>query len=206
MFKKIIIIGDVATGKTSVINRYIYEKFENFSKATTTPYFHSKIVKIKGISLQVNFWDIPGQDRNQLVTGPFARYVDGIIFCCDVNNPKSRNNLKLWEESMASKENIENVPKIIVENKCDLLGDESNYNNNINSLRLFSKELGCKNYFRTSAKLGYNIDDAVEFLINEIIKDFKENYLEDNQEQNNNKKLTNKNNKKNNNDKNMKCC
>ena len=206
MFKKIIIIGDVATGKTSVINRYIYEKFENYSKATTTPYFHSKIVKIKGISLQVNFWDIPGQDRNQLVTGPFARYVDGIIFCCDVNNPKSRNNLKLWEESMASKENIENVPKIIVENKCDLLGDESNYDNDINSLRLFSKELGCKNYFRTSAKLGYNIDDAVEFLINEIIKDFKENYLEDNQEQNNNKKLTNKNNKKNNNDKNMKCC
>ena len=170
MFKKIIIIGDVATGKTSVINRYIYEKFENYSKATTTPYFHSKIVKIKGISLQVNFWDIPGQDRNQLVTGPFARYVDGIIFCCDVNNPKSRNNLKLWEESMASKENIENVPKIIVENKCDLLGDESNYNNDINSLRLFSEELGCVNFFRVSAKLDFNIKEALDFLIEEIIK------------------------------------
>ena len=174
MFKKIIIIGDIATGKTSIINRFIYEKFDIINKATTTPYFYSKVIKISEISLQINFWDIPGQDRNQLVTGPFARYVDGIIFCCDVDNKKSRDNLKIWEESMSSKENIKNVPKIIVENKCDLLGDESNYNNDINSLRLFSKELGCSNFFRVSAKLDYNIKDAINFLINEIVKKMKE--------------------------------
>ena len=154
----------------------------------------------------INIWDLPGQDRTPILTLQFAKDTQGIIYCCDATNITTRNNLKIWEADLKSKENIENIPKIIVENKCDLLGDESNYDNNINSLRLFSKELGCKNYFRTSAKLGYNIDDAVEFLINEIIKDLKENHLEDNQEQNNNKKLTNKNNKKNNNDKNMKCC
>ena len=174
MFKKIIIIGDIATGKTSIINRFIYEKFDVVSKATTTPYFYSKIIKVNEISLQLNFWDIPGQDRNQLVTGPFARYVDGIIFCCDVENKKSRDNLKIWEESMSSKENIKNVPKIIVENKCDLLGDESHYNDDINSLRLFSKELGCANFFRVSAKLDFNIKDAINFLINEIVKKIKE--------------------------------
>ena len=174
MFKKIIIIGDIATGKTSIINRFIYEKFDIISKATTTPYFYSKIIKIGEIPLQINFWDIPGQDRNQLVTGPFARYVDGIIFCCDVENQETRNNLKNWEQSLSSKENIENVPKIIVENKCDLLGDESKYNDDINSLRLFSKELGCTNFFRVSAKLDYNIKDAINFLINEIVKKIKE--------------------------------
>jgi small GTP-binding protein len=177
MFKKIIIIGDIATGKTSIINRFIFEKFDIISKATTTPYFYSKIIKLNEIPLQINFWDLPGQDRNQVVTGPFARYVDGIIFCCDVENKESRDNLKMWEQSMSSKENIENVPKIIVENKCDLLGDESNYNDDINSLRLFSKELGCTNFFRVSAKLDFNIKEAINFLINEIVKKIKEEDL-----------------------------
>ena len=203
--RKIIIVGDSATGKTSIIERYINNKFST-NLATIVPHYYSKIIKSNENIFHINIWDLPGQDRTPILTLQFAKDTQGIIYCCDATNITTRNNLKIWEADLKSKENIENIPKIIVENKCDLLGDESNYDNDINSLRLFSKELGCKNYFRTSAKLGYNIDDSVEFLINEIIKDLKENYLEDNQEQNNNKKLTNKNNKKNNNDKNMKCC
>jgi len=199
--RKIIIVGDSATGKTSIIERYINNKFST-NLATIVPHYYSKIIKSNENIFHINIWDLPGQDRTPILTLQFAKDTQGIIYCCDATNITTRNNLKIWEADLKSKENIENIPKIIVENKCDLLGEESNYNDDINSLRLFSKELGCKNYFRTSAKLGYNIDDAVEFLINEIIKDFKENYLEDNQEQNNNKKLTNKNNKKNNNDKN----
>ena len=207
IYIKIIIVGDSGTGKTSIIERYVTNKFSN-AKATVVPHFYNKIFKSNEKIYQINMWDIPGQDKVPIVTLQFAKDTQGIIYCCDATNIETRNNLKSWDDGLKSKKDIENISKIIVENKCDLLGDENNYNNDINSLRLFSQELGCKNYFRTSAKLGYNIDEAVEFLINQIINDLKENDKNDkndkneHHEQNNNKKLSNIIYKK----KYMKCC
>ena len=91
-----------------------------------------------------------------------------------MENSTTKDNLKAWEETLSSKEEIENIQKIIIENKCDLLGDENKYNDDINNLRRFSKQLGCKNFFRTSAKNGYNVNEAIDYLINEIIKEIKE--------------------------------
>ena len=36
-----------------------------------------------------------------------------------------------------------NIPKIYIENKCDLLREEKDYNNNMEYLKAISKELGC---------------------------------------------------------------
>ena len=76
--------------------------------------------------------------------------------------------------------NLETIPKILIENKCDLLGDENHYNEDINTLQETSKELGCFNFYRTSALNGYNVIEALESLINKTIKDIKieeiENY------------------------------
>ena len=141
-------------------------------------------MQINGNRYQINIWDLPGQDMSIVISGQFARYAEGIIYCCDATDSRTRDNLKKWEEALKSKEDIEKMKKILIENKCDLLGDEMNYNDNINELRLFSKELGCCKFFRASAKVGHNIDEAVNYLINDIIKDLKEEAIKEN-----NKKL-----------------
>ena len=172
---KIIIVGDSSVGKTSIIQRFIEDKFIPDTIATISPITFKKIIQNNGIIFQINFWDLPGQDKNPIATGNFARDSKGIIYCCDANNPKTREHLKSWESTLQSKAEIENISKIIIENKCDLLEEnEEQRNENINALRKFSKELGCINFFRTSAKLGDNIDDAINYLINEIIKGIKE--------------------------------
>ena len=113
------------------------------------------LIKINEINFNIHIWDLPGQDYNPVATNSFAKDSNGIIYCCDISNNLTRDNLKTWEETLNSKEAIEKIPKIIIENKCDLFGDENNYNDEIYSLSLFSKQLGCKNFFRTSAKTGY---------------------------------------------------
>ena len=175
---KIIIVGDISVGKTSIITRFTKDKFEEKPSATISPVFSKKVIKINEIFFNVNIWDLPGQDRNPIATNSFVKDSNGIMYCCDVNNIKTRDNLTAWEETLKSKEAIENIPKIIIENKCDLLGDENNYQDDINSLRKFSKILGCKNFFRTSAKNGYNVKEAIDYLINEIIKEIKEEDIE----------------------------
>ena len=167
---KIIIVGDLATGKTSIINRYINEKFDSKNRSTIAPEFSYKIIKSKDVIFRIQFWDIPGQNKNPELTGVFCRDTQGVIFTTEVNNKNAFENLKIWQDSLNKYNDIKNIPKILIENKCDLLGDESHYNDNFEKIKKFSHEnsfLGC---FRTSALNGYNVDKAINFLIDEIIK------------------------------------
>ncbi len=168
---KIIIVGDSGTGKTSIITRYIKQTFEPNNKATIVPLYSSKVLTINGNKYQFNIWDIPGQDRNPVVTRSFAQDTQGIIYCCEVK--KTKESLKSWEESLNSFTDTKEIPKIIVENKCDLLGDESFYNEDINILRETAKKLECFKFFRTSALNGYNVNGAFNALMNEMIKNVK---------------------------------
>ena len=168
---KMIIVGDSGTGKTSIITRYIKQTFEPNNKATIVPLYSSKVLTINGNKYQFNIWDIPGQDRNPVVTRSFAQDTQGIIYCCEVK--KTKESLKSWEESLNSFTDTKEIPKIIVENKCDLLGDESFYNEDINILRETAKKLECFKFFRTSALDGYNVNEAFNALINEMIKNVK---------------------------------
>ena len=196
-YVKVIIVGNSGAGKTSIIKRYIEKKFDYNPLTTITPITSNKKFIINGNIFHVDLWDLPGQDRNQIISRTFANGSKGIIYCCEVKNINSRNDLKKWEESLKSVSDIETIPKILVENKCDLLGDENNYNDDIKSLRKTSRELGCFSFFRTSALNGYNVDEALETLINKIIKEIKIEKIE------NDNKIKLKSNKGNTN---VKCC
>ena len=171
---KIIIVGDLSTGKTSIINRYIKGNFDQLNKATIAPEFSYKIINRKDVIYRIQFWDIPGQNRSSELTSVFCRDTQGIIFCADSNRIESRNSVSKWEDCIKEYNDIQNIPKIIIENKCDLLGDESHYNDNINLLKEFSDNHGYLACFRTSALNGYNINEAIDFFIGEIIKSVKE--------------------------------
>ena len=171
---KIIIVGNLSSGKTSIINRYINNTFEEHCRATIAPEFSYKTIKYNGINFRAQFWDLPGQERNPIVTSIFCRDSNGIIFCCEVNNEKSRDDILLWINSLKGNINIETIPKIIVENKCDLLINEENYNDNFEELKKFSDDNNFNGCFRTSALNGYNIEKSITFLINEIARGFDE--------------------------------
>ena len=170
---KIIIVGNLSTGKTSIINRYINNTFDEYCRATIAPEFSFKVVKYNGINFRAQFWDLPGQERNPVVTSIFCRDSNGIIFCCEANNKKSRNDILLWMNSIKGNIDIKKIPKILVENKCDLLQNE-NYNDNFEELKKFSDENNFSGCFNVSALNGYNIDKSINFLINEIARGFDE--------------------------------
>ena len=167
---KIIIVGDSGTGKTSFVNRYILNKFTGNYQATIATQFSSKIIKFNDTTYRLQFWDIAGQDRNVTTTNIFCKNTNGIVLCCEINDISTLNNTLIWKNSIEQNIDIKNVPMIIVQNKCDLLGDELNYNNGIDELKEFGKQNGIKNCFRTSALNGFGIQESMEYLINEIIK------------------------------------
>ena len=60
------------------------------------------------------------------------------------------------------------IPCLLVESKCDLLPPEDI--DDIISLKEFSKNNNFLACFRTSAKTGYNIEESMNYLIENIIQ------------------------------------
>ena len=61
---KILVIGDHNTGKTSIVRRYVYKQFDEYSvEATIGMDIASKHVRVDDMTLKVQLWDIAGQDR-----------------------------------------------------------------------------------------------------------------------------------------------
>jgi small GTP-binding protein len=174
---KIIIVGDSGTGKTSFVNKYILNKFADTYQATIATQFSSKILEIDGITYRLQFWDIAGQDRSVTTTNIFCKNTNGVVLCCEINDKNTLNNTIIWKNSIEQNIDVTNVPMIIIQNKCDLLGSELEYNKGIEELKEFTERNGIKNCFRTSAMTGFGIQESMEYLIQEIIgvTEFKEN-------------------------------
>ena len=174
---KIIIVGDSGTGKTSFVNKYILNRFADTYQATIATQFSSKILEIDGITYRLQFWDIAGQDRSVTTTNIFCKNTNGVVLCCEINDKNTLNNTVIWKNSIEQNIDVTNVPMIIIQNKCDLLGSELEYNKGIEELKEFTERNGIKNCFRTSAMTGFGIQESMEYLIQEIIKvtEFKEN-------------------------------
>ena len=61
-----------------------------------------------------------------------------------------------------------NLPCILIQNKIDLINDDEI--DNEEEIKKFSNENYFDGFFRTSAKMGININESMDFLINNIIE------------------------------------
>ena len=164
---KVIIIGNQSTGKTSLINKYVYNKFSNDYKATIVSQFDYKIIKKEEQNYRLSFWDLAGQDKNPEMIKLFSQDSNGVIICCEVNNIKSMKDTLIWKENLINSIDINKVTIILCENKCDLLNKNDE---KINELENFSQENKFNKCFRTSSLNGYGIEDMMNFLLDDMIK------------------------------------
>ena len=61
--QKIILIGNVAVGKTSIINSLLGQKFNDEYEPSIGVDFFSKTMKYKGKNIKLQIWDSAGQER-----------------------------------------------------------------------------------------------------------------------------------------------
>ena len=107
--KKILTLGDAGVGKTSILNCYFGNEFEE--KYIPTQHF-KKYIYDKYI-----FYDFPGQEKHASHNVNFDGKIDVCIIVYDVTNKLSSNNVTFWQEKC--KELCGDVPILIVGNKID---------------------------------------------------------------------------------------
>ncbi|KAG9069381.1 rab32, member RAS oncoprotein [Linnemannia hyalina] len=166
---KILVIGDVGTGKTSIIKRYVHNIFSMNYKSTIGVDFALKVIQWSPDTVvRLQLWDIAGQERASMARVYYKEAVAALIVY-DVTRPKTFEAVKRWKADLDSKVTLpgtdEPIHAILLANKTDLQENELNSE----ELDEFCEEHGFLKWFGTSAKDNRNIEDATQFLLEKIL-------------------------------------
>ena len=163
MIFKIIIIGDLSSGKTNIISRYISNKFIQDSQPTIGVEMFSKEFKINEDTVIAQIWDTAGQEKYYTLTSSYYKGAKGAIIVYDV----SQRNTFLKVEKFVNdlKENCDKrVYTILVGNKIDL--EENRTVSTEEGKNLANKlKMG---FYEVSAKDGTGINNLFQKIVNEV--------------------------------------
>lgn len=149
--QKIILVGDVAVGKTSMIQSILGLPFnEDYEPSIGVDYF-SKTIKFKKRMLKFQIWDTGGQEKFRSLIPNYIHGASIVLLVYDITNDNSFSHLDEWVDFV---NNIETTNIVIVGNKCDL---ENERKVTREMGENFAKEKDLR-FFEVSAKDNMNID------------------------------------------------
>lgn len=160
---KVLLLGDGAVGKTSLVRRYVVDQFGDDYILTIGTKVTKKELAIPdaGIThvVAMTIWDVLGQHGYSSVQTSAFQGARGVLFVYDASRPETRENVEgFWIPRV--REVIGNVPAILAANKVDLVADRADA---LAGLEHLAGRFGTP-YFLTSAKTGEGVEDAFEKL------------------------------------------
>ena len=158
---KIILLGEIGVGKTSLIARYVYNK--ELKEINTVPDISNKKVDLdENYCANISIYDTTTQEKLQKFTKDFYRDVHGALIVFDLFNKESLQKVHYWINELKT-----NGPKDVVYgiigNKSDTTeGEKVNIDSN-------AKEEACF-FYEVSAINGINVSLSFEQLVYAIIE------------------------------------
>ena len=162
---KLLLLGDSSVGKTSIIIKYISNKFMDTNIATLGVDYMDKTVDYNNLKVFLQIWDTSGEEKFRSITRNFYRNADGLLVVFDLTCKESFNHVKNWINE--AKEHKNDIKTILVGNKLDL-EDEREVDKE--TALKFAEKNNLK-YLETSAKNGKNINNSFKEMIALILND-----------------------------------
>ncbi len=160
---KITLLGDKNVGKTSLVYRYIENKFRTSYKATLGVNLLKKDMEVDGNGVSAQIWDLGGQDSFKSLRKLYLEGSNGALVMFDLTNRESFERLNEWIESF--RESRGDQPIILIGNKSDL---ENQRKLTDAEARDYAKDNKME-LVLTSAKTGQNVEEAFIKLTKRIL-------------------------------------
>lgn len=153
---KTIVMGDPMVGKTSLIHRFVDNKFaESYISTIGVDISRKSLILSDECKVNLAIWDIGGQITNMSpYRKRFYQGANNAFIAFDITRRKTFDNIDKWIKDLEG--TIEkNVSLTLIATKMDLPNQEIS----LEEIELKAKELDCP-YILTSAKTGSNVQDA----------------------------------------------
>ena len=168
---KIVLLGDVNVGKTSIASRYCKNSFnEHHINTIGGAYQQQKVVLNNGSMVKLHIWDTSGQERFRAMTNLYYRDAQVAILTYDITNESSFASIDFWIEELKFKVENENMILCLVGNKSDVTQDERKVSTA--KAKNFAQENNMI-FYETSAKTGDGIKDLFVTIANKVYEQFK---------------------------------
>ncbi|ORY43361.1 ras-domain-containing protein [Rhizoclosmatium globosum] len=149
---KLVFLGEQSVGKTSLITRFMYDKFDNTYQATIGIDFLSKTMSVENRSVRLQLWDTAGQERFRSLIPSYIRDSSVAVVVYDITSRSSFQNTTKWIDDVRA-ERGNDVIIVMVGNKTDL-SDKRQVSTEEGETK--AKEADVL-FIETSAKAGYNV-------------------------------------------------
>lgn len=163
--RKICMLGAFATGKTSLVARFVKGIYSDTYQSTIGVKIDKKIVQLDDAEVSLMLWDLAGEDDFVSVQMKYLRGAAGYLLVVDGTRPDTLETALLLHRRV--QDEVGELPFVLVLNKDDLR-DEWNIpevDGDLLGLRDAALMTLC-----TSAKSGRHVEEAFAQLTREVMR------------------------------------
>ncbi|MBD3228252.1 MAG: GTP-binding protein [Candidatus Lokiarchaeota archaeon] len=165
---KVVVIGDGAVGKTSLINRFAEQKFIKEYKPTLGTNIVIKEIQENNNNnnyIRLLLWDIAGQAKWKDVRHLYYQGASSAILVFDITRKETFNDIPEWFDDLLKYSG--EIPRILIANKIDL---ENLKKVTTDQIKEMADKVNASKFFQTSAADGTNVLHAFTYLAKLMIK------------------------------------
>ena len=119
---KMLLLGDGAVGKTSLVKQYIKGEYKGDYKPTIGVDVYTKEIRFsyqgEEVALNLGVWDIAGQKQFEMFRKNFFKGAKAALIVFDYSRPETFSSVETWIKDLL--ELSGQVPFILIGNKIDL--------------------------------------------------------------------------------------
>jgi small GTP-binding protein len=160
--KKVCLLGDYAVGKTSLVRRFVYERFEDKYLSTIGVKVSRKTLVVPHqdqlVDLAIILWDIAGSEEFDRLRSSYLRGAAGAVLVCDLTRSETLRHLPSYWDDL--RQICPTAQVVLAANKTDLV---EQLHLSVSEIEAYASGLQVP-FYLTSAKSG----DQVETLFRQL--------------------------------------
>ncbi|MBC6418947.1 MAG: GTP-binding protein [Prochloron sp. SP5CPC1] len=176
--RKICLVGDFAVGKTSLIRRFVENKFSDEYLTTVGVKISRKMVQLAPeIDVRLLIWDLERQTKFNRIVPSYLKGAKGAIMVGDLTRPETIDHLESHIKLFLGINQKGGI--LLALNKSDLVSDIKR--EKVMEMTQFPDYPQVLRTYVTSAKTGAYVDEMLVKLANTVMKTDKRQQTRNNQ-------------------------